>query len=262
MQRVATYVTGDVLPAADVNNIQDTALGIAQTVGYCLGASRMRATTTQVSVSRVAAFQSGTEDVVSGTPAALSVGSSLSAGTWYYVYLYNNAGTLTLELATTVPDASLAHKNGDTSRRYMGAVLAVSTSAILPCVRHGLPGMGRAVTIWRPSGTTACDFEKTTSASIVAQTVAVTASTFTLVPPHCRAVLARIVLNNTSGADHRTYILTESDANLVEFVWAVTGGRTTVGPLELDLGESQVLKVQHDTATSFDVRFYWHGFVE
>jgi hypothetical protein len=55
--------------------------------------------------------------------------SSPSASTWYHVYVYSNAGTLTLEASTTAPVAfasplgTARSKSGDTSRRYLYSAL-------------------------------------------------------------------------------------------------------------------------------------------
>jgi hypothetical protein len=51
--------------------------------------------------------------------------SALTAGTEYYVYLYDSSGTLTLEASTTVPTTNegIQVKTGATSRRYLGMIV-------------------------------------------------------------------------------------------------------------------------------------------
>ncbi|MEI7052219.1 hypothetical protein WCL09_17665 [Pseudomonas koreensis] len=53
-------------------------------------------------------------------------GLSLSGNTWYYLYLYDNAGTPAIELVTTAPSAPYSGnartKTGDTSRRFICAL--------------------------------------------------------------------------------------------------------------------------------------------
>lgn len=53
-------------------------------------------------------------------------GLSLSGNTWYYLYLYDNAGAPAIELVTTAPSAPYSGtartKTGDTSRRFICAL--------------------------------------------------------------------------------------------------------------------------------------------
>lgn len=66
---------------------------------------------------------------------------SLSASTFYHLYLYENAGTPTLELVTTAPAAAYygtaRAKTGDTSRRYIGSVLTDASGNVINFV-HGI----------------------------------------------------------------------------------------------------------------------------
>ncbi len=81
---------------------------------------------TSISVSTGAAFISSLGRL-SQVNATLTLSSlSLTASTWYHVYLYENAGTPTIECVTTAPAAAYSGmaraKTGDTSRRYIGSV--------------------------------------------------------------------------------------------------------------------------------------------
>lgn len=66
-----------------------------------------------------------------------------AASTFYYAYVYDNAGTPALEFSTTAPAAAYKGtartKTGDTSRRYVGALKsnAAGTPAILNFKRIG-----------------------------------------------------------------------------------------------------------------------------
>jgi hypothetical protein len=67
-------------------------------------------------------------------PATLTLASLvLTNSTWYYLYLYNNAGVAAIELVTTAPSAPYTGeartKAGDTSRRYIAA-LKTGTSGL------------------------------------------------------------------------------------------------------------------------------------
>lgn len=68
-------------------------------------------------------------------PAAITKSSlSLTASTWYHVYLFDNAGTPDIEVVTTAPDAPYSgaarSKAADDSRRYIGSVLTNSSSSL------------------------------------------------------------------------------------------------------------------------------------
>jgi hypothetical protein len=79
-----------------------------------------------------AAIQSS--GIVAAASAIAKTGLSLTASTWYHVYLYNNAGTPDVEIVTTAPAAAYngtaRSKTGDTSRRYIGSVRADTTGAL------------------------------------------------------------------------------------------------------------------------------------
>ena len=58
---------------------------------------------------------------------------SLSASTFYYVYLYDNSGTPDIEISTTAPSVYFGNasvKTGDTSRRFIGTFLTSSISTV------------------------------------------------------------------------------------------------------------------------------------
>jgi hypothetical protein len=63
--------------------------------------------------------------------------SGLTAGTFYYVYAYNNAGAVGFEVSATPPDAGLVYKNGGTTHRYICAVLATAATTVRPFRKAG-----------------------------------------------------------------------------------------------------------------------------
>lgn len=258
MDRVSTAVSNTDAVAADYNTFQDRALGIAQLVGARWGGGLMRVTQTQVTLNRVAFFPAGLQYVRSGTPAALSLGT-LTADAWYYAYLYDNAGTLTLEVSTTVPDASLLYKSGDPTRVYVGPVLMDSTTNAVPAVKVGNRYL------WRPSGQSGANFNlggpsgaggtSITTVSLVDGVGAVN-----MVPPHAQVIEVRIDVNNTSGTPQTLNIFTESDTNVKQVLQAPPG-HTTLGPIAIDIGTTQVLKMQNSNS-SMTTNVYAHGFFE
>lgn len=71
---------------------------------------------------------------------------SLSASTWYHIYLFESAGTPTLECVTTAPTSyqgTASQKTGDNSRRYLGSALTDSSGNIYNFVH--VPSAGRII---------------------------------------------------------------------------------------------------------------------
>lgn len=56
---------------------------------------------------------------------------SLANNTRYYIYTYNNSGTLAYEKSTVAPDANLVFKAGDTTRVYLGTFLSTGSGGIV-----------------------------------------------------------------------------------------------------------------------------------
>lgn len=73
--------------------------------------------------------------------AALSLSlTGLTSGTFYHVYLFESSGVPALELSATAPLAAATGgfvKTGDTSRRYIGSVLASGTTSVYKFVHSG-----------------------------------------------------------------------------------------------------------------------------
>lgn len=68
-------------------------------------------------------------------PAAITKsGLTLSASTWYHVYLFLNAGVPDIEVVTTAPasaySGSARSKSGDSTRRYLGSVRTLASGAL------------------------------------------------------------------------------------------------------------------------------------
>ncbi len=68
---------------------------------------------------------------------------SLTASTWYHVYVYLSGSTPSAEVVTTAPVAwkgNAFSKTGDTSRRYVGSILADASSNVRNFVHGSLSG--------------------------------------------------------------------------------------------------------------------------
>jgi hypothetical protein len=94
--------------------------------GYIDGLQMQWVSGTALTVTSGAAYIEGSSKVLRASSAIAKTGLSLSASTWYHVYLYENAGTPDIELSTTAPAApyngTARSKTGDSSRRYVGSV--------------------------------------------------------------------------------------------------------------------------------------------
>lgn len=90
---------------------------------------------TAVSVSSGAAYIPSSSSTLN-VPSTITKSSlSLSANSWYHLYLYSNSGTPDIEVSLTAPAATAYFgiarvKNGDNSRRYIGSILTGTGGAI------------------------------------------------------------------------------------------------------------------------------------
>ena len=81
---------------------------------------------TSISLGAGATYIPSTGKILQALNPIIVSGLSLAANSWYYVYLYENAGAPAVEIVTTTPTATYTGtarmKSGDSSRRYMGAI--------------------------------------------------------------------------------------------------------------------------------------------
>lgn len=81
----------------------------------------------------------------------ISGGGNLANSTRYYVYAYDNAGSLDFQIATDGPNANRSTKNASSQYRYLGTFLTNSSGAPLPfrCVggryRYAITGMPSSI---------------------------------------------------------------------------------------------------------------------
>jgi len=74
--------------------------------------------------------------VVGGTPVSVAIGV-LGANDEAFVYAYNNAGVLALEVSSTLPEPSLDFKDSDTTRVYLGSFRTDGAGRAVPQVQCG-----------------------------------------------------------------------------------------------------------------------------
>lgn len=101
--------------------------------------------------------------------AATAYGGVLGNNTRYFLYAYNNAGTLDFIVNTTLPNASRTYENGNTDRAFVTSFVTNGSGIIIPyvqenrCVTYYTPGqnpsmaMNTAGAVWTdvdPNATT------------------------------------------------------------------------------------------------------------
>lgn len=109
--------------------------------GYIDGLQMQWVSGTALTITSGAAYIPGSSKVLRATSAIAKTGLSLSASTWYHVYLYDNAGTPDVEIVTAAPAApyngTARSKTGDTSRRYVGSLLTDASGAAYRFMHDG-----------------------------------------------------------------------------------------------------------------------------
>lgn len=121
--------------------IAATGGGGAMPAGYIDGLRMVWVSGTALSVTSGAAYVEGAGGVLAAPATIAKAGLSLSASTWYHVYLFDNAGTPDVEIVTTAPAAPYngvaRSKVGDASRRYLGSIKTAASGGILKFAQDG-----------------------------------------------------------------------------------------------------------------------------
>ena len=111
---------------------------------YISGLKMVWNNATSISVTSGAAFVSSLGRLVQPAATLTLSALSLTASTWYHVYLYDNAGTPAIECVTTAPDApyfgTARAKTGDMSRRYIGSLRTDSSGNLLKIFHDSATG--------------------------------------------------------------------------------------------------------------------------
>lgn len=103
--------------------------------GYRDGLKMVRVSGTALTVTAGSAYVLGALDVVTVASDIAKTGLSLTASTWYHVYLFSNSGTPDIEIVSTAPAAPYSgnarSKTSDDSRRYIGSIKSDASGNII-----------------------------------------------------------------------------------------------------------------------------------
>jgi hypothetical protein len=121
------------------DELYQAALDALIPAGYIDGLKMVWVSGTALTVTSGAAYIEALGKVLRVAASIAKTGLSLTASTWYHVYLYDNAGTPDIELSTTAPAApyigTARSKTGDNSRRYVGSIITTPGGAVF-AFRH------------------------------------------------------------------------------------------------------------------------------
>jgi len=170
-------------------------------------------------------------------------GGNLANSDWYYVYAYNNGGTIDFEISTTAPDDARLVKNGDSTRVYLGCFPTTSAGAPIPLRKSG----NRVV--YRHSGSAVADTRVLNTSSATSNTAVDCAA---LVPPHSRLATIRAELVNTAGAINSGFIRTEGDSGADEITLSlpnvVAASTTLIFDIETDADQDVAYRVSNNSS--------------
>lgn len=183
-------------------------------------------------------------------------GTLTAAAQWWYVYAFNNAGTLDYQISLTVPNSSRTTKNGDSAYRYLGCFKTLSTGVPITC------RASRGRYLYRASNQAVADLLVLTSGSATGYTTVPLAA---LVPPHARlAKLRGDLVNSTGGGIYFASIQTDGDAGAMtgmQMGVAAAAGLTTIAQFDIETDSNQ--DVQYlVTSANADLELYVLGWYE
>lgn len=189
-----------------VSTAQQTALDALIPPGYIDGLKMVWVSGTALTVTTGAAYIPSLGKVLRASSDIAKTGLSLTASTWYHVYLYNNAGTPDIELSTTAPAAPYSGtartKMGDTSRRYVGSARTDTAGGI-----YNFLHCGTSVTYRNVQG--GSPFRVLSNGTAITET---TVSMAAVVPVTSKQVFVRVINNATSAATAQIYTGVSDDS--------------------------------------------------
>lgn len=199
--------------------------------------------TNSLRVKAGSAWVPGLERTLELTADIDKTGLILTANTWYYIYLWENAGVTDVEVVTTAPAtpylSNARTKGADTTRRYLGAVRcgATANTVLRFAARRGF------VVYLEPHANMAV-----LSGGTATSLVGVSCSAF--VPPTSTRMLGRLVSTTVVHFSHLGITPTEYQ-----------GYGATDAQLELELATSQAFQYRNSAAGG-STTVYVQGYFE
>ncbi|WP_396615493.1 hypothetical protein ACHZ97_14570 [Lysobacter soli] len=190
--------------------------------GYIDGLVPQWVSTTAITVSSGTAYIPSVGANVNVPAAIASAGLSLSANTWYHIYLFLSSGVPAVEFSATAPsvyDGTAAIKTGDPTRRYIGSVRTIAAGAILKFSQTNL-------------NVDYLENVVSTTLEVLSNglaTVATNVSLAAVLPPTSKSAFVNIVNASTNS----NILLSNPDAN---FVPSTTMFMQSVGPGNIVIG--------------------------
>lgn len=216
-------------------------------------------------ISHVQTYRSGTTThkayaYAGGTIGASKIegGGNLANSTWYYVYAYDNAGSLDFEISTTAPSANLCIKGGpDSTRIYLGCFRTLSTGAPIPM------RMKRGRYLYNFSGSAVADTRALNAGNATSNTAVDLAA---WVPPHTQMATIRAeVVSTTGSAINSAIIRTEGESGADEIYIPVPSifamSATAVLDVITDSDQDIAYRVSNLTSAP-TLTIFVHGFYE
>lgn len=200
---IDSIADADTAHAPSRNAVFDAlALKAAIPKGYIDGLQLQWVSGTALTVSSGAAYIEVSGNIVSTPSAIAKTGLTLTASTWYHVYLFLNAGTPDVEVVTAAPATAYSgtarSKAGDTTRRYIGSIKTDASGAIYRFAQNGMRVSWYADTAVAP-------FRALLNGT---STSALTVSLSSVMP--VTALLAQLKLTNLSSDTPARFINSES----------------------------------------------------
>ncbi len=164
-------------------------------------------------------------------------GGNLANSTWYYVYVWDNAGTVDYQISTTAPRASQQYKNSVDGNvyRYLGCFRTNSSGAPIPMRAR------RGRYVYRLSATT----DPVVYNDATARGSAYDVSLAALVPPHARLARVQAIVVSSGAA---TYMNVFTKADVTDITWRqqAPDGTTTYGEFDIETDSSQAVQITYN----------------
>lgn len=220
--------------AGGAGSSEQAPIGAITPPGYIDGLKMVWVSGTALTVTSGAAYIQSLGRVLRVPSDIAKTALTLSASTWYHVYLFFNGAAADFELSTTAPavpyNGTARAKTGDTSRRYVGSVLTDASGNICNFLQVGHSVKWRMVP------------PRVLSNGLA--TAATTVSFAGAVPITSRLAMVRLI--NTATAGRVKTSTSDASADLVTL--EVAAGPSRDAYIDHPLDASQAMTYRFDAA--------------